>query len=1239
MEHFLTDHRISGRYRVIELLGQSDRSQVYKVMDLTDDRIYALKIFCNHIQGLSQLQNEFRYLSSLKHPHLVQVYNFGTEKDLYFFTMELIEGSDFLTTAAAASFEEKLDLIAQLCRALEYIHQNDIIHLDLKPSNILFSVESSQVKLADFGLCQSSKNHSLLRTSGTPAYMSPEVISGQIPDGRADLYSLGVILYQLFTGRLPFEPGSTEELIKSHLFKTPQPPRVYNDGIPEELQALILRLLAKDPNERPASANEVIQEFNRAFGQNLPLESGQAVTRHLFFSRLVGRDKDLADLHQALQLASGGHGTCIFISGETGIGRTRLITEFALQAQLNEAQVFWARCYGQECSAYEPVTQLLSQLMPLAQSFCPEVLSFYGPELLALMPHWQGLPEIKDHPSPTQLPPVETKLRLLDAITNFAFKTFESLPTKPSVIILEGLHWIDSESLEVLYHLGRHASRSQVLIVGSVRSDDIDEHHPILGLIERLSLENQAEQIYLKRLNRGEVQNLLESVFPRADNIEPLAERIYRETEGIPLLIEEAVFYLLESGQIRRRLGQWQIDPFLISNLKLPSGFKEVLSRKLASLDQNQLDILRAVAVMGRPASTKMIAFLLEISEEQAMEGIIHLKGRNLLLQIDSPEGPFFGMHHSKVQAEIYAQMEPSMAAALHRRAAMILEQMGTHAYQDFIEQARHYSQAGMTDQAKACHLRAASLLSLHAPDQAIVHYQAALGLCSPAEQPEVLRPLLDLYYLTGDSSRAAKAANDLLKLAGPSADLYRRMGIYQDRLGDYHRALDYFGQALTLCPEDRAMTAWIMSSMAATYLHQGEYRNAEKFCQEALKIIPENSDPLIEAEILNNLGQVYWQLAEWAQAISVHRRSLQLKEKLGDQYGIATSLNNLGLVYYRMYDWDRAAECHQKSFLIRERIGDISGLARSYNNLALIYRHLYDWDKAMDYHSKCLQTMERIGSSYELAVSHTNLGLIHKARSEWDQAIWSYQRAIQIASNIGARNVLMDAYIRIAELFLSLGSVENAGQYCQQAMDLAKSLGGRLELGRGLNIQGRIYQMRRQWDKAQELLTQAKEIFAELDIKAGEAFILKNLADLHRARGEIKQSSQLADRALSLAQRVEEQQLVAEIVLLKGELLQEEGGSGRVYLQWGLELANRIKIKETIWPILAALARLAVADRRFAEAQEHYQKILAIFKQSLRHINQPELRNHYLFEPRRRQVLRDIKKLRQEVCRHVSLA
>lgn len=1237
MENFSPNNKIAGRYLVISLLGRSEISQVYKVIDLTTEQTLALKLFSDHSNGISHLQHEFRFLSSLRHPNLVQVYHFGGEQDMHFFTMDLVEGTDFLSACRDAVLEERLRLAAKLCRALEYIHQNDIIHLDLKPSNVLVSA-TGEVKLTDFGLAHSSKHQGLLRVAGTPQYMSPEVIAGQMPDGRSDLYSLGVLLYQVFSGRLPFEASTTEELVKQHILKAPQPPKVFNPGIPDEMQLLILRLLAKDPNERPASANEVIQEVNRGFGLDLPLESGQAVSRNLFLSRLVGRDKELVDLYQALQLASGGHGTCVFISGETGIGRTRLLSEFALQAQLNDAQVFWTRCYSAESSAYEPVVQLLSQLLPLAQSFCPEVVSFYGPELMTLLPHWRGLPEIREHPLPTQLPPHETKLRLLDAITNFVFKTFEVLPTKPSVVIFEGLHWIDAESLDAIYHLGRNASRSRVLLVGSMRSDDIDEHHPLLGLVERLSLENQAEQIYLKRLTQAEVTALLAGIFNHAEGLEPLSAKIFAETEGNPLLIEEAVFFLLESGQVRRRLGQWQIDPFSVQSLALPDGFRQGLDRKLRALNPQQTKALQAIAVMGRPVSEKMLAFVMEEPEDRVTEELIHLKGRNLIVQIDTADGPLFGMHHSRIEREVTAGLDPGLSAALHLRAARLLEQLGPSTYQDFIELARHHERAGQDEIAKSCHLRAASLLADHAPDQAIVHYQAALKLCTPVESSEVLRPLLNLYFLTGDSSRAAKTAADLLKLTGPSADLYRKLGICQDRLGDYRRAIDYLNQGLAMSQGDPVMTARIMASLAATYLHQGEHRNAERSCLEALKLLPPDSDPLIEAELYNNLGQIYWQLAEWAQAISVHRKSLELKEKLGDQYGIATSHNNLGLVYYRMYDWDRAAECHQKSFVIRERIGDISGLARSYNNLALIYRHLYDWDKAIDYHTKCLQTMERIGSSFELAVSHTNLGLIHKARSEWDQAIWSYQRAIQISSSIGARNVLLDAYIRISELYLALGSTESASQYCQQALDLASELGGRLEQGRGMNIQGRIYQMRRQWDRAQELLTQAKEIFAELDIRAGEAFILKNLADLHRTRGEARQASLLADRALSLAQRVEEQQLVAEIILLKGELLEESGSPGLVYLHWALELATRINIKETIWPIYGALAQHAARIRNPAEALDHYRKALAIFKQSCRNISQPELKNCYLFEPRRRQLLRDIKKLRQEVSRHVAL-
>jgi tetratricopeptide (TPR) repeat protein len=455
--------------------------------------------------------------------------------------------------------------------------------------------------------------------------------------------------------------------------------------------------------------------------------------------------------------------------------------------------------------------------------------------------------------------------------------------------------------------------------------------------------------------------------------------------------------------------------------------------------------------------------------------------------------------------------------------------------------------------------------------------------------------------------------------------------------LGDFDRSAEYLQKGLSVSREDALSTARLMGALAITSIGRGEYRNAEKTCQAALKQLPLNSRPTVEAELYNTLGQAYWHLAEWSQALTVHRRSLEIKEREGSLYGIATSYNNLGSVYYRMYEWDKAAECHKKSFSLREKIGDISGLARSYNNLALIYRHLYDWERALEYHGKCLQTMERIGLGLETAETLVDIGLIHKAKGEWDQALWSYNRAIQLATNIGAKNLLLDAYIRKAEIYLALGSLEDSSLFCQKSLAMAGELGGRLELGRGLNISGRISQMRQQWDKAREALSSAREIFSELDIKAGEAYILKNLADLHRELGQLEESGALADRSLSLAQRVEEQQLVSEVLLLKGELLEEKGQDGHRFLEWSLEIANQVDVIETTWPVYSAMARRHLKNKNYPMALECCQKTLLLFKQSLANISQPEMKTSYILAPRRRQLFRDIKLLSQEVMNHAG--
>ncbi|MCU0607195.1 MAG: tetratricopeptide repeat protein [Candidatus Edwardsbacteria bacterium] len=1236
MKELALGQKIGGRYELTALIGKGTGGQVYEVLDHVEKREMALKLFMDTSPGITFIQHEFRFLSSLRHPNLVQVFDFGRDNSYYYFTMELLSGSTVMDSCAGRGIRECGEKIAQLCRALEYIHGHDVIHLDLKPSNVLAD-RDGRLKLADFGLARRFTEKGALRLFGTPAYMSPEVIAGQPPDGRSDLYSLGVLMYQVFTGQLPFTAATTEELVRCHLRQIPHPPQSLRPDLGDAAGALIMRLLAKDPNDRPASANEVIAELNRINDTALPLESEQAHAHHVFFSRLVGRDKEITELRQALQNAAAGRGSCLFVSGEAGIGRTRLMTEFALHAQLSDAQVFWSRCYRPDTAAFHPVTQLLDQLVPLAREFAPEVLARHGAELCELLPGLRGVPEVAAQPQPTRLPPAEKRLRLLDAVTSCVTATLEALPLKPAVLIFEGMHWADAESLEAIHHLARTVARSPVLLAVTFRSEDMDEDHPLLRIVEQLGSEGRAEHLFLRRLAKPDVAALVAGVFPRAEHLDPLIGRIFAETEGVPYQIEEAIYYLLESGQISRRQGQWQVDAFVAETLSLPAGIREATESKLSRLTPQQMAILRAAAVLGRPASEQAIARMAEQTVDAAIEDLIHLKGRNLLAELDGPDGPVFGLHHAKIQRLIADAIEPGERRRLHRNAALLLEGSEGRTFQDDIDLAWHWQQAGEPAKALEYHLRVGAELRDYAREQAIGHYQAALELAPRDRHPEILRALHDLRFISGEYGAAEEAVIALIGLQGESAELLRLRGMISERLGAYDAALEHFGRARALAGDDPLALAQIESAIALTYIRRGDYHAAEKACLDGIKLLPASADPQIEADLSNSLGQTYWHLAEWAQAIAIHQKSLALKERVGDRYGIATSYNNLGLVYYRMYEWDKSEECHQKSFAIREQIGDISGLAKSYNNLALIYRHLHDWGRAMDYHSKCLAIMERIGSSYEIAISHTNLGFIHKARGEWDRALWSYNRAIQIALSIGARNVLLDTYIKKAEVYLSLGTLEDAALFCQKAMELATELGGRLELGRGINIQGRIYQMRRQWDRAMEALGQARDIFSQLDIKAGEAFILKNMADLHRELGELDRAEKLAGKALSLAQRVEEQQLAAEILLLQGELREDRGESGFKQMDWALDLAVRVGNDETAAAIHAAMARHHAAARRPAAAVECYRLTLAVYKQSLRNISQPELKSSYLFEPRRRQVLRDIKQLRREVDRHAA--
>jgi serine/threonine protein kinase len=690
--------RSIGPYNILARLGAGGMAAVYLAQDTRLGRKVALKLMGAHStkdeDRVLRFQMEARAASSLNHPNIVTIHEIGEAEEGHFIVMELIEGHtlrELINTRPTMQLLARLGV--QMARALSVAHAAGIIHRDIKPENIMVRGDG-YVKVLDFGVARLSQIDTQTERNitgklgaatapgiilGTLGYMSPEQARAEQLTNATDIFSLGIVLYELATGQHPFSAGSQIGVLHGIISQPVLSPSRLNPEISEPLETLLLHMLEKDSRSRPGAAEVEITL------SGLDANPSGSFTHSLAVSRkrnTVGREKERAHIREAYDCAVAGRGSFLCVSGEVGIGKTTLIEDFLADVSATDQKplIVRGRC-SERLAGTEAYLPFLEALENLLRS---ELRDLVARAMKLIAPTWyvQVAPFSDESISGAHLRE-DIKTASQERLKRELSALLEEVSrNRPLVFFLDDLHWADISTVELLAYLANHFEQMRVLILTTHRSSDLlIANHPFLQVKRDLQARGICHQIHLQFLSLEEIERYLALEFPEHAFPKEFPALIYQKTEGSPLFMVDLVRYLKDEGVIAEQQERWQIvrDANAIEG-KLPESVRGMIQRKMDQLDEADLSLLLAASVQGYEFDSAVIARALwqdpaEIEERLRSLDRIHAFIR-LVKEREFPDRTLtlrYRFVHVLYQNALYASLVPTRRAALSASVAEAL--------------------------------------------------------------------------------------------------------------------------------------------------------------------------------------------------------------------------------------------------------------------------------------------------------------------------------------------------------------------------------------------------------------------------------------------------------------------------------------------------------------------------------------------------------------------------------------
>ena len=833
---------------------------------------------------------------------------------------------------------------------------------------------------------------------------------------------------------------------------------------------------------------------------------------------MVGREKELGQLKRFLEDVRRRGARLVLISGELGVGKTRLTREIRQSLERTGGIALLGGCHEDTRSIpYYPFREAFRNFFEERKdegTILLEALPEYSQkELARILP---GLKEMQF----SELERAPDSYRLFESVRLLLQKI--SAEWKNSLLfVMEDIQWSDKASLHLLRYLARNLKEAPVLMCASYRTE---EERPTLSpFLASLRGEKLSEEMILEPLSAEGVSAMLHLLYPGVEFSHQLQDLLYQKTEGSPFFVEELLKFLTLK-EIKEGLSRIQ---------EIPPSIHSVLGGRIDSLGPDMKEILACAALVGREFEFRILCEVLGKPAGEILDAIeTATKGRIVLETLEGGEERYRFVH--SLMADVLCSGIGKVRSRLwHGQVGDVLEEL----YEGRLRQLNgrlvyHFERGENWEKALNCALRSASQAKEdYANEEATQLYEKARGMLpkltreSDKERTAIAEGLGDVYQITGDYEKAlqeyryvgdsARQKGDKKKEGGA---LFKMSRVYQVQ-GNYDEMMTCAEKSHEIHKQmgDAGGIAESLHTIGNVHMSSGGYGEALKCYGESLGIRREIDDKKGSAASLHNIGIIHTNRGDPAEALGCFEESLGIRKEIGDRWGVGSTLNSIGNVHVNRGNYDEALKCHEESLIIRREIGDRRGTASSLLNIGNLHMNRGGYGEALKYFEQSLAIQREIGNKRVAALSLNNIGIVHWNRGDYAEALKCYEESLAIQREIGDTPGATRTLHNIGIVHANSGNYGEALKCYEESLSIQRGIGDTRGAALSLHSIGVVHCRRGDYEEALKCHEESLRTKRKIDDKQGAAVSLNSVGNVHVNRGDCKKALKCYEESLTI--------------------------------------------------------------------------------------------------------------------------